>query len=522
MLLAFAGFSISEHATWLAVLFYALERGGPQEVGLVAFLQLIPAVLITPFASYAGDRFRPQRALAAGFAAQCVGMVVVVLAMVSGNWLLVYTASAMTAAAICVTRPVMGRLLPTLTHTPADLVAANVVAGMLQQFGLIVGPLLAGALLVAGPPAGVFATCAVITGLGCVAVLATPVLDDEPIEVPDLDDLRVRLFAGFTTLRRESRLRIFVGLIAVAGLVNGIADVLFVTFSEEQLDGGGGQAGLLAAAYGIGGMLGALAVARFVRTARIGGALLMSAGLAGGALVLMAATTELGVALTLFAVLGSGETFLRVAGAVTIQRQSPTDVLARVFGIVEGAQMAAIAVGGLLVTILVTKFTVSESFIALGLVVLVLVGIGVVRLQTSGDGAAAVDATIIDGLVADPVFAALPAPTMERLGRTVERRRVPADTRVVVQGDEGDHYYVIVAGEFTVTKDGETVNVLGPGQSFGEIALLRDVPRASTVMAVSDAELLVIGRADFLETVTGHPRSLTTARRIVDDHLADD
>ncbi len=66
VMLAYAGFSISEYATWLAVLFFALERGGPSEVGLVAFLLLVPAVLVTPFASYAGDRFRPQRALAGG------------------------------------------------------------------------------------------------------------------------------------------------------------------------------------------------------------------------------------------------------------------------------------------------------------------------------------------------------------------------------------------------------------------------------------------------------------------------
>ncbi len=104
-----------------------------------------------------------------------------------------------------------------------------------------------------------------ITGLGCLAVLATPVLDEEPGEVPDLGDLAHRLFAGFATLRRESRVRILVGMIAVAGLVNGVADVLFVTFTDERLDGGGGQAGLLAAAYGVGGMLGAVAVARFVR-----------------------------------------------------------------------------------------------------------------------------------------------------------------------------------------------------------------------------------------------------------------
>jgi predicted MFS family arabinose efflux permease len=439
--------------------------------------------------------------------------------MLSGNWFLAYTASAAAATAISFTRPVMGCLLPTLTHTPNDLIAANVVAGMIQQLGVFLGPLLAGAVMVVGSPTGVFATSAVITGLGCLAVLATPVADEAPDETPDLGDLTERMFAGFATLRRESRVRVLVGMIAVAGLVNGIADVLFVTFTDERLDGGGGQAGLLAAAYGLGGMIGAVAVARFVRTTRVGRAFLMSAVVAAGALMFMAATTGLGVALLLFAVLGAGETFLLLAASVTIERQSPTDVLARVFGIVEGARMAAIAAGSLLVTIMVTRFTVSESFVALGVVVFGLVAVGVVRLRGSGAGPPAVDDAIIDLLVADPVFAALPAPTMERLGRTVDRQHPPAGAAVVVQGDVGDHYFVIADGEFAVTKDGEVVNRLGPGQSFGEIALLRDVPRTSTVTAVTDAELLIIDRDDFLEAVTGHPRSLTTAHSIATNHV---
>jgi hypothetical protein len=204
---------------------------------------------------------------------------------------------------------------------------------------------------------------------------------------------------------------------------------------------------------------------------------------------------------------------------VTIQRQAPTAVLARVFGVVEGAQMAAIAIGGLLVTLLVTQFTLSTSFAVLGLLIFGMVLIGVWRLRRSGAAPPPVDAAIIDLLVADPVFAALPAPTMERLGRTVHRQSTIADTTIVTQGEEGNHYFVIVEGEFSVTKDGEIVNRLGSGQSFGEIALLRDVPRTSTVTALNDAEVLVIDRDDFLEAVTGHPRSLTTARAIADGHV---
>ena len=72
--LGFVAFAFGEHATWLAILVYAMSRGGPREVGIVAVVQLLPAVLLAPLAAYAGDRFAPGRALAAGYAAQGLSM----------------------------------------------------------------------------------------------------------------------------------------------------------------------------------------------------------------------------------------------------------------------------------------------------------------------------------------------------------------------------------------------------------------------------------------------------------------
>lgn len=517
--LAFTGFSISEHATWLAVLFFALERGGPREVGFIAFIQLMPSVVLTPFSSYAGDRFRPQPALAAGYAIQSISMAVVAFAMISGNGILVYVASTVVATAVSFTRPVMGSLLPTLTHTPADLIAANVVTGLIQQIGRLVGPLMAGLVMALYAPSAVFAVCALITGAACLMVVTTPAVDDRPHHAPDVGDLANRMFAGFATMRREARLRTLVGLMTAGGLVAGIADVLFVTFATERLDGGGGQAGILAAAYGVGGILGVVGVSRVVRGTQVESVFVVSALLVSLALASMALSDGLVTGMLLFAMLGAGASLMNFTAAVTIQRQAPTDVLARVFGIVEGAEAAAIAVGALVVTFLVAWFSIDETFVVLALVVFVLVGFGVVTLRRRADDTPSVDDGIIDRLVNDPVFAALPAPTVERLGRSAVRRRSPVGTAVVVQGDVGDHYFLIVDGTFSVVRDGQTVNALGAGQSFGEIALLRDIPRTSTVTAISDAELLVIARDDFLEAVTGHPRSHATACGIADGHV---
>src|SRR4029453_17783120 len=62
----FAGFAFAEHATWLAILVFAFDRGGVGEAGVVAVVQLAPAIVVTPFAAFAGDRFRPERVLAGG------------------------------------------------------------------------------------------------------------------------------------------------------------------------------------------------------------------------------------------------------------------------------------------------------------------------------------------------------------------------------------------------------------------------------------------------------------------------
>jgi glycosyltransferase involved in cell wall biosynthesis len=72
-----------------------------------------------------------------------------------------YLFAALAATAISFIRPVMGALLPGVTHAPADLVAANVVAGLIQQVGILAGPVGAGLLLAIGSPATVFAAAGV-------------------------------------------------------------------------------------------------------------------------------------------------------------------------------------------------------------------------------------------------------------------------------------------------------------------------------------------------------------------------
>jgi len=90
---------------------------------------------------------------------------------------------------------------------------------------------------------------------------------------------------------------------------------------------------------------------------------------------------------------------------------------------------------------------------------------------------------------------------------------VLADEHILRAGEAGDRFYVIADGHVEV-QAGATVCDEGPGEYSGEIALLRDVPRTATVVAVGDCLLYALSREDFLRAVTGHVRASHAARRV--------
>jgi CRP-like cAMP-binding protein len=106
-----------------------------------------------------------------------------------------------------------------------------------------------------------------------------------------------------------------------------------------------------------------------------------------------------------------------------------------------------------------------------------------------------------------PLFSELSEADINTLGRLATRRRYPKDTVVFFENEEGDFFFTIVEGRIKVTilgDDGREIilSVLGPGDFFGEMALLDNEPRSATAIAVEDSELLSLHRTDF-QGVTG-------------------
>ena len=97
--------------------------------------------------------------------------------------------------------------------------------------------------------------------------------------------------------------------------------------------------------------------------------------------------------------------------------------------------------------------------------------------------------------------------------------RVAGGTDVVRQGEPGGHFYVIEDGELEVSVTGRMDTVrIGPGSGFGEIALLRQVPRTATVRTVTTCRLWTIDRELFLATVAGSAGH-DVAERVIDAQL---
>jgi len=95
------------------------------------------------------------------------------------------------------------------------------------------------------------------------------------------------------------------------------------------------------------------------------------------------------------------------------------------------------------------------------------------------------------------IFAQLEKDDLERIAKAVVPRTYKAGQEIVKEGDQAVAFYVITSGKVELTKGGQPLGTMGPGDSFGEMSLLDGHPRSASLTAVEDTECLVMTRWDF-------------------------
>jgi MFS family permease len=510
--IAFAAFNGAEWAVWIAMLVYAYGRGGATAAGLVALVQMVPATLFAPFASALGDRFRPARVLTLGYLLQAAAMGATAgVLLLDGAAGVAYACAAVATTAVTMTRPTMAALTPGLCRAPEELTASNVVSGWNESVSMLVAPAIAGLLLAVAGPGWVFLVMGVAVLLGAllVAAIAGPAANPS-----SGTSVRKELGEGFAVVIREPAARTLVGLLSAEQVALGMLDVLYVVLAVSVLGMGDGGAGYLNAAFGLGGGLAIVVTASLVGRARLMPAIVTALVVWAVAFVLMAALSTAVAAMILLAFAGGAHSLFDIAGKTLLQRTAPPDVLARVFGVLEGLMCAGIAVGAMLAPVLVHLGGSTAAIIGTGALLPVLAVVTGRRLFAL-DASAKVPVVEIGLLRSLRLFSALPPPALEGIARSLEPLSAPAGTAIVTQGEEGDRYYAIAEGEVEVRIDGARVATLGRGDGFGEIALLHGVRRIATVAALTEVHLYSLEKEPFLEVLTGHPASMASATEIV-------
>ena len=309
-------------------------------------------------------------------------------------------------------------------------------------------------------------------------------------------------------------------LLAADAVVTGALDLLVVILALAVLGRAPGWAGYLQFAFGVGALL-AAAVSAVLVGRRLGGPILAAALVFSGALAAVAFGLGLAGTVALLAVAGAGHSLLAVAARTLLQRSVPPQLIGRIFGVLEGLMMAGLALGALLVPAL--AHLGGSRLAVLGVAaVLPLAAVAGGRAVFRLDAGIAVPVVQIALLRSLPLFAELPAPAIEGLAASLRPVQLSAGDVLIRQGDPGDGYFAIAAGELDAGQDGRFLGRYGRGEGVGEIALLRAVPRTATVTARTAATVYRLNRDLFLTAVLGHAPTRRQADRIVAARLAAD
>ena len=521
--LALAASLVGDWAYSTAVTVWAYREGGAQLVGAWAGVRLALIAVGTPLGSAVVDRIPRKTVLVVSTVVRAglVAAAVAALVLEAPAWVVLVLAT-LAPLVGCVFRPAQLAWLPSLTSHPGQLTAANGASSTIDSLAFLIGPAIGGLVVATTSVETMFVVTAVMFLLAAVLVMRiNPEVSDIPDGYTDSPETPAGVWrgivSGYSTIWQDRDLVMVMVLICVQMVVSGAMVVLGVVFAVDILGTGPAGVGLIDSVLGIGAVVGGfVAIARSARNTialdLVAGTLLWSLPL-----LFVIISPSPATVFAMVAVMGFGLPLVDVNYATLTMRLTPDARLGRVFGAFEGTCIGTMALGSA-----VTPFLLEELGVR-GLLALLAAVVGIPALACI-PRARRLDATLrppagTDLLAGIAMFAPLAPASLEFLARRLVTASAPAGTAIVREGEPSDRFYVIVGGRVEVTQGDRRLRIEGPGEFFGEIGLLRDVPRTATVTALDDVETLSLTREDFLGAVHGTDASMAAAYDIVTSRL---
>jgi MFS family permease len=504
--LLFAGQAVSAFGDWsyvlaLGILAYEIT-GSATVVAVLTFARLLPYAVLLPFSGVLADRGNRKVLMISADLGRGMCMLGLLFAGSEQSLWIAYPLVFLATVFSSLFKPAMNSVLPALVGDEENLLRANSIWSQMDSVSFVLGPALGGVLALLGEPQLAF----LINGLTFIVSAGTLLLVRiPPREAPEENEggeeegWLSETLAGFRFLFRENEgvlAALTVSFVSLTFVGGGIWTLILI-LSEESFGLGTEGSGFLNSVYGVGGVVGGLAAGYLASRIRLGPAVIWSIA-AGAVVFLFLGLSPAGVLpFVILFVVGVLDIVVDVNGTTIIQTGTPEELLGRVFGAFESVLIFAMLVGALVVGPLIELLgprTTTVAFAVAGLVIFLACLPRLSKLES------VLGVRMFVRKV--PVLSGLSHGVLEDLASRMTLVKVPDGTAIVSQGEVGDRLYIVKDGEAEVVARGEDggeteLATLSKNDYFGEIALLRDVPRTATVRAMGALELFTLDREDF-------------------------
>jgi Major Facilitator Superfamily/Cyclic nucleotide-binding domain len=503
---------VGEWAVIVGLLVFAYRWGGSAAVGFVSLAIHAPTLLCAPLAAYLTARHRAQSVRLAGFGVQTVAFAGAAIASsLDVVAPIVIALVVIGLGAINTLRPTGAVLLPAVARSTPELVTGNLRISYCDSASGLVGPLAAALLGGLGGSTAVFLACAIGSGTACglTAWRPSPLATTRSNKLATGPPKRV-MRTAIGELRARPWAIGVLGVSSARNLVIGAFDVLLVIVALKALDMNDSGPGLLSALVGAGAVASMLVATLVVRRGQLRHALVAGLVATGAMCIAFGSFLNAPVAYIVLPLVGMCLSLMENLSRMLLQRSTEPRSLGSLFaclGLVGGlAQVVGVGAAQGLMAVA----GLEAALIGVG-VILVVITIVSFRALREADSHADVPVVEMALLASIPMFAPLPAATLEMVARSAEYVKIDRGDEVIRQGESGDVFYAVVDGDFDIAMNGVLLRTAPRGDFFGEVALLSNVARTATVRARGDGELLAIHRDPFLLAVTGHEVSHSTA-----------